>query len=82
MNMLLFKQLGVRKQYLTLQQVLGIVEYTYGGYKRNKVSDIVFIDFSKAFDRVWHESFVKKLDELRYLLPIVHTLEKETSKPE
>lgn len=32
------------------------------------MADIIFLDLSKAFNKVWYEGFVKKINQIGYLL--------------
>jgi len=55
---------GFRKKHSTLTSLLGTCHSLYQAYDSNLSSRIVFLDISKAFDRVDHTSLIFKLQQL------------------
>jgi len=55
---------GFRKTHSTLTALLGTCHSLYQAYDSNLSSRIVFLDISKAFDRVHHTCLILKLQQL------------------
>lgn len=62
-NVLPAEQFGFRERHATVHQALRIVEQVSEGFNRRESTGAVFLDVSKAFDRVWHQGLVYKLLE-------------------
>lgn len=45
-----------------------LVEYINEEYQRYMMTDIIFLDSSEAFHRVWHEMLVKKMSQIGYAM--------------
>ena len=58
------KNSGFRPNDSTINQLLKIVHDIYNGLELQKEARMVFLDVSKAFDRVWHEGLLFKLRQL------------------
>ena len=55
-------QYGFRRKSSTLDQLLDIYDHAMLGLDQKKVTKLLFLDVSKAFDRVWHHGLLHKLE--------------------
>lgn len=55
------EQFGFRQHHSTDHQVLRVVEYATEGFNRKQSTGAIFLDVSKAFDKVWHEGLLYKI---------------------
>ena len=58
------KQSGYKKGDSTIKQLLSITNEIYKAFDEDKEVRAVFLDISRAFDRVWHEGLIFKLAQL------------------
>jgi len=58
------KQSGYRNGDSTIKQLLSITHEIYRAFDANEEVRAVFLDISRAFDRVWHEGLIHKLKKL------------------
>ena len=63
-DLLTRKNSGFKQNDSTINQLLKIVHDIYNGLELQKEARMVFLDISKAFDRVWHEGLLFKLRQL------------------
>lgn len=73
-------QFGFKEKYSTTHQLLRITELVYKSFEQKKHSLAVFLDVTQAFDRVWHEGLIFKLQESglpHYLVKIIQSFLKE-----
>ena len=62
-NELLYKyQSGFVPGHSTTLQLIDIYHHICQAFNRNQFSCMVFLDISKAFDRVWHTELLRKLE--------------------
>lgn len=61
LNLVPNEQFGFRPRHSTTQQVLRLVEHVTGNFNMHKSTGAIFLDVSKAFDKVWHEGLLAKL---------------------
>jgi len=57
-------QFGFRSNHSTVQQLLRITEHINTAFEKHCHTGVVFIDISKAFDKVWHEGLLFKLKSI------------------
>ena len=63
-NNLLYKyQSGFVPGHSTTYQLIDIYHHICQAFDQNQLSFMVFLDISKAFDRVWHAGLLYKLDQ-------------------
>ena len=55
------KQSGYRNGDSTIKKLLSITHEIYKAFDANEEVRAVFLDISRAFDRVWHEGLIHKL---------------------
>ena len=55
---------GFKKGDGTINQLIYLIHNIYMGLENNKDVKLIFLDFSKAFDRVWHKGLIYKLERL------------------
>jgi hypothetical protein len=53
-------QSGFRPGDSTVYQLIYIIHQIYSAFDAGKEVRVVFLDISKAFDRVWHAGLIKK----------------------
>ena len=65
-NLLNENQSGLRPSDLYEYQLVSIVHDIYASFDCNPPRDVrgVFLEISKAFDRVWHEGFIYKIKSI------------------
>ena len=68
-------QSGFRPCHSTVNQLLYIVHQIYCAFEAGKEVRVVFLDISKAFDKVWHAGLLKKLEALGVRNPLLQWFE-------
>ena len=63
-SLLTVKNSGFKPKDSTVNQLLSIVHKLYSGLDNKENACLVFLDISKAFDRVWHGGLLFKLKQL------------------
>ena len=63
-NALTWKNSGFKENDSTVLQCLYITQYIYDQLDKGKEVCMVFLDVSKAFDRVWHSGLLYKLEKI------------------
>ena len=63
-NLLSDKQSGYRKGDSTVKQLLSIIHEIHSAFDTSHEVRAVFLDISRAFDRVWHDGLIFKLKKL------------------
>ena len=63
-SLLTVKNSGFKQKDSTVNQLLSIVHKLYSGLDNKENACLVFLDISKAFDKVWHEGLLFKLKQL------------------
>ena len=57
-------QSGLRPGDSTVNQLVYLVHKIYDAFEKGKEVRMVFLDISKAFDKVWHKGLLYKLESL------------------
>lgn len=65
------EQFGFREEHSTEQQALRLTENIINFSNWNHVSTAIFFDVSKAFDKVWHEGLLFKMNEFNISIPLI-----------
>jgi hypothetical protein len=65
-NVLPEHQFGFRSEHSTTHQVARLLNFVTEGFNRGHSTVGAFFDVSKAFDRVWHEGLLWKLQSFGY----------------
>lgn len=55
------EQFGFRQQHSTEGQALRLAENIYENFEKRNFTPVLFMDISKAFDKVWHDGLIVKL---------------------
>ena len=63
-NLLIEQNSGFKRNDSTVNQLLKIVHQIYQDINDGKDTCLVFLDISKAFDKVWHEGLLFKIKRL------------------
>ena len=65
-NFITDKQSGYRRHDSTTKQLLSITHEIYKAFDDSKELRAVFLDISRAFDRVWHAGLLHKLETIGF----------------
>ena len=60
-NLLTWRNSGFKHRDSTVYQLIGLVHMLHDSINKGKTVTMVFLDISKAFDKVWHEGLLFKL---------------------
>jgi len=63
-NLLPNHQFGFRQRHSTIEQVHRLIDIIEKALEGEEVCSIIFLDVSQAFDKVWHEGLLYKLNKL------------------
>jgi len=74
-NFISDKQSGYRKNDSTVKQLLSITHEIYKAFDDSHELRAVFLDISRAFDRVWHEGIIFKLKTIGIEGEMINILE-------
>lgn len=64
LRILLGNQFGFRQRPFTENQKLLLVEYATDGLNRKLTSGVVFLEVNRAFDRVWYEGLIHRINRV------------------
>ncbi|UYV68046.1 hypothetical protein LAZ67_5002899 [Cordylochernes scorpioides] len=59
-NFIIPQQFGFRKGHSTTHQLITVIDYIQIRKSHKEAVGAVFLDFTKAFDRVWHDGLITK----------------------
>ena len=62
-NLISNNQSGFRPGDSTINQLLAITTEIYNSFETHNETRALFLDMSKAFDKVWHEGLISKLKQ-------------------
>lgn len=65
-NLLPNEQFGFRAKHSTNHALMRMVEDITLGFNNNKTTVAAFLDVEKAFDRVWHDGLIFKLNRMKF----------------
>ena len=68
------KQSGYKRGDSTVKQLISITNAIYKAFDEGKEIRAVFLDISRAFDRVWHEGLIFKLRQICIEGPAIHII--------
>lgn len=60
------QQFGFREKHSTTQQIMRIVETATLRFNENKSTALITLDVEKAFDSVWHDALLHKLNQHKF----------------
>ena len=63
-NLITDAQYGFRRGSSTLDQLLDIYDHTMKKMDEKMITKLIFLDVSKAFDKVWHRGLIHKMERL------------------
>lgn len=69
------EQLGFRNRTSTTHQILRLIEFITSAINRKFYVPAVFLDITKAFDRVWHKGLILKLYNLNFPLQLIKIIQ-------
>lgn len=73
-NIIPNEQFGFRTGHSTEGQALRLAETIYNNFEERNFTAALFIDISKAFDKVWHDGLIVKLKEFGISQQIISIL--------
>ena len=67
-------QHGFRANHSTTHQITTVTEHILDGFSRHNATGAIFLDVSKAFDRVWHAGLLFKMATAGISPPLIATI--------
>ncbi|UYV67852.1 hypothetical protein LAZ67_5002251 [Cordylochernes scorpioides] len=74
-NFIIPQQFGFRRGHSTTHQLIAVLDYIQIRRSHKEVVGAVFLDFAKAFDRVWHNGLIKKLTKHQFPSDIINFMQ-------
>lgn len=68
------EQFGFRSSHSTVHQILRVVENITEGFNKRQSTGAIFLDVSKAFDKVWHHGLLHKMMEANISLAMTQLI--------
>ncbi|UYV80015.1 hypothetical protein LAZ67_18001422, partial [Cordylochernes scorpioides] len=65
-NFIIPQQFGFRKGHSTTHQLITVIDYIQIRKSHKEAVGAVFLDFTKAFDRVWHDGLIAKITKNQF----------------
>ncbi|UYV73421.1 hypothetical protein LAZ67_10003116, partial [Cordylochernes scorpioides] len=74
-NFIIPQQFGFRRGHSTTHQLIAVLDYIQIRRSHKEVVGAVFLDFAKAFDKVWHNGLIKKLTKHQFPIDIINFMQ-------
>ncbi|UYV72398.1 hypothetical protein LAZ67_9002947, partial [Cordylochernes scorpioides] len=74
-NFIIPQQFGFRRGHSTTHQLIAVMDYIQIRRSHKEVVGAVFLDFAKAFDKVWHNGLIKKLTKHQFPSDIINFMQ-------
>ncbi|UYV84156.1 hypothetical protein LAZ67_X001354 [Cordylochernes scorpioides] len=74
-NFIIPQQFGFRRGHSTTHQLIAVLDYIQIRRSHKEVVGAVFLDFAKAFDKVWHNGLIKKLTKHQFPSDIINFMQ-------
>ncbi|UYV77902.1 hypothetical protein LAZ67_15002762, partial [Cordylochernes scorpioides] len=74
-NFIIPQQFGFRRGHSTTHQLISVLDYIQIRRSHKKAVGAVFLDFAKAFDKVWHNGLIKKLTKHQFSSDIINFMQ-------
>lgn len=69
------EQYGFREKLSTVKQLIRMNEFISSGFYKKQIAAMLMIDVAKAFDRVWHEGLIVKLNDFNLPMDIIQIID-------
>lgn len=80
-NIILNEQFGFRKLHSTIHQVERIIKLISSNKSQRKSAGIVFLDFEKVFNSIWHDGLVYKVNMFGYSVYLQKIIQNFLNEP-
>ncbi|GFS97918.1 RNA-directed DNA polymerase from mobile element jockey [Trichonephila clavipes] len=81
-NIIIPEQHGFVTKCSTVTQLLRVTELVHTVFQNHQATGMLFVDISKAFDKIWHYGLISKMMRLGFsdqILKIIHSCLKALS---
>lgn len=65
-NILIDQQFGFRNNHSIILQLIRVVHHIANEHNKNRLTGMILLDLNKAFDSVWHNGLLLKLDKYNF----------------
>lgn len=69
------QQFGFRSSHNTTHQVFRVCEHITENFNRDNSTGMILLDIEKAFDSVWHDALIYKLNTYKYPLNLIKLIQ-------